>query len=37
VAGEYTTTCMVTNSQGQVGREDVQIQVDALDADQETQ
>jgi len=37
VAGEYTTTCMVTNSQGQVGREEVQIQVDALDADQETQ
>jgi chitodextrinase len=35
--GEYTAICVVTNSQGQIGREEVGIQVDALDAEQETQ
>jgi PKD repeat protein len=37
MAGEYTTTCMVTNSQGQVGHEEVEIQVDPTGEDQETQ
>ncbi|HVO27962.1 MAG TPA: PKD domain-containing protein [Candidatus Margulisiibacteriota bacterium] len=37
LAGEYTATCVVTNSQGQTGREEVEIQVDTPDADQETQ
>ena len=36
-AGEYTATCVVTNSKGQIGRQDVDIQVDAGDEDQETQ
>ncbi len=36
-AGEYTATCVVTNSQGQIGRQEVDIQVDSGDEDQETQ
>jgi PKD repeat protein len=35
--GEYTTTCVVTNVQGQVGHEEVEIQVDASEEDQGTQ
>jgi PKD repeat protein len=35
--GTYTATCVVTNSQGQIGREDVDIQVDPIEEDQETQ
>lgn len=34
VAGEYTATVVVTNSQGQSGRQEVDIQVDADDAAQ---
>lgn len=36
VAGQYTATCVVTNSQGQTAHEDVEIQVDPLE-EQETQ
>ncbi len=36
-AGEYTATCVVTNSEGQTGHEEVTIQVDPFDADQEAQ
>ena len=36
-AGQYTATVVVTNSQGQTGHEDVEIQVDASEEDQETQ
>jgi PKD repeat protein len=36
-AGQYTATCAVTNSQGQTGHEEIEIQVDASEEDQETQ
>lgn len=35
--GQYTATCVVTNSQGQKGHQEVDIQVDANEEDQETQ
>lgn len=37
LAGGYTATCVVTNSQGQTAHEEVDIQVDPLDEEQETQ
>ncbi len=37
LAGQYTATCVVTNSQGQTAHEDVEIQVDPLEEGQETQ
>jgi PKD repeat protein len=36
-AGQYTASCVITNSQGQIGRQEVDIQVDRGDDDQETQ
>jgi len=36
-AGQYTTTCAVTNAQGQTGHGEVEIQVDASEEDQGTQ
>jgi hypothetical protein len=36
-AGQYTANCVVTNSQGQIGRQEVDIQVDVGDEEQETQ
>ena len=36
-AGQYTATCVVTNSQGQIGRQEADIQVDAGDEEPETQ
>jgi PKD repeat protein len=35
--GQYTATLTVTNSQGQLGRKDVEIQVDAREGETETQ
>jgi chitodextrinase len=37
LAGEYTASCTVTNSQGQTGHQEVDIQVDASEEDQEAQ
>lgn len=36
-AGQYTAACVVANSQGQTGHQDVEIQVDASEEDQEAQ